>query len=472
MDYFDILLARKLANKGDITTESLSVTENGTYTAPSGKAYTPVTVEVPLGTKSIAQNGTYNAEDDDLEGYSEVSVNVPNKYVYGFHINGNESDPNKMVTYLEDAIGMTPAHMDYTNDVFDYGSWGDIWFIKYLKPCILGQDGTVIKYLNPNDYTKDTDGNTVNIGDTLQDANVMIEFPKIWYKVIPDINDDTSGSVYISPFKLDDDYHDWAYIDYQGVHKEHFYMSAYNGSLVSNKLRSISNAQVMKTETAANEITYAQANGNGWYTEDFGEIQLINFLLILMGKSVNTQAVFGQGINSGGSETFNDGFRTGVHNTKGLFYGTNSGSASYSNAVKVFGIENWWGFQWRRYAGHMLVNGAQKIKLCYGREDGTTTDNYNTDGTGYVTKGATPSGTSGSYISKMTFNGGVMLSSVSSGTATTYYGDGQWFNNSASCYLLRGGASRHGALVGAFCVFLYYTPDASTWDIGAAVSYK
>ena len=46
MDYFDILLARNLANKGDITTESLSVTENGTYTAPSGKAYTPVTVSV------------------------------------------------------------------------------------------------------------------------------------------------------------------------------------------------------------------------------------------------------------------------------------------------------------------------------------------------------------------------------------------------------------------------------------------
>lgn len=48
MDYFDILLARNLANKGDITTESLSVTANGTYTAPSGKAYTPVNVNVPL----------------------------------------------------------------------------------------------------------------------------------------------------------------------------------------------------------------------------------------------------------------------------------------------------------------------------------------------------------------------------------------------------------------------------------------
>ena len=33
---------------GDITVESLSVTSNGTYTAPSGKAYSPVNVNVPL----------------------------------------------------------------------------------------------------------------------------------------------------------------------------------------------------------------------------------------------------------------------------------------------------------------------------------------------------------------------------------------------------------------------------------------
>ena len=56
MDYFDILLARKLANKGDITTESLSVTENGTYTAPQGKAYTPVNVNVPLPSNAYLLN--------------------------------------------------------------------------------------------------------------------------------------------------------------------------------------------------------------------------------------------------------------------------------------------------------------------------------------------------------------------------------------------------------------------------------
>ena len=35
------------AGGGDITVEALSVTENNTYTAPEGKAYSPVTVNVP-----------------------------------------------------------------------------------------------------------------------------------------------------------------------------------------------------------------------------------------------------------------------------------------------------------------------------------------------------------------------------------------------------------------------------------------
>ena len=191
-----------------------------------------------------------------------------------------------------------------------------------------------------------------------------------------------------------------------------------------------------------------------------------------MGKSTNTQTVFGQGIHTNGNETFNDGFRTGVHNTKGLFYGTNNGSASYTNAVKVFGIENWWGFQWRRYAGHMLVDGVQKIKLCYGREDGSTTDSYNTDGTGYVVKGDTPSGTSGGYISKMTYSNGVILPSVEEGSASTYYCDGLWYINTSARYVSRGGSSGSSYLAGAFFVTLGNGALNAGWSSGAAVSYK
>ena len=49
MSFYDVLLAKKLneGSGGDITVEGLSVTENKTYTAPSGKAYSPVVVNVP-----------------------------------------------------------------------------------------------------------------------------------------------------------------------------------------------------------------------------------------------------------------------------------------------------------------------------------------------------------------------------------------------------------------------------------------
>lgn len=50
-------------------TDDDSVTSvTGTYTGESGGA--------TLGTKSITTNGTYNAEDDNLDGYSSVTVNV------------------------------------------------------------------------------------------------------------------------------------------------------------------------------------------------------------------------------------------------------------------------------------------------------------------------------------------------------------------------------------------------------------
>lgn len=44
------------APSGQITVESLSVTANGTYTAPTGKAYSPVSVTVP--TVTVTQSGS------------------------------------------------------------------------------------------------------------------------------------------------------------------------------------------------------------------------------------------------------------------------------------------------------------------------------------------------------------------------------------------------------------------------------
>ena len=58
-----------------------SITSNGVYLASADdlKGFTKVTVNVPsptLGTKNITSNGTYNASSDNLGGYSQVIVNV------------------------------------------------------------------------------------------------------------------------------------------------------------------------------------------------------------------------------------------------------------------------------------------------------------------------------------------------------------------------------------------------------------
>ena len=446
------------------TIEEKTITENGDYTAPSGKAYSPIHVALPLGNKTITANGQYNASADELEGYSSVNVNV--SPVYGFHIDGSEADPSKCITYLADNINATPAFMDYTNDKFNYGSWEYAWFIRELKPCILNQDGTVRTYLDKNDYTKDINGNTVAIDETLTGANVMIEFPKIWMKFVPDANDDTSCSVFFSPIKQDEGYTDYPYIAMDGVtHKEHFYMPAFNGSVIDGVLRSIKGQTSTKcqSKSASEEIACAQLNGNGWWIECAGQIMLINMLLLLIGKNTDTQTTFGQGI-SGGSQTAFDNYSTGSLYNKGLFYG-DDGTAT---AVKVFGIENWWALQWRRYSGDILSDNEILAKMCWGKSDGSTVDNYNLDGNGYVNIGASPAS---NYLvaHKWTALGG--FTKTTGANNISPYKDYYYAVASSVRFALRGGGSDGGSVAGAFGVYRGYAAGGRYWTVGAALSY-
>ena len=418
----------------------------------------------------MSTTGFYNTNSaNETDG-----IKCKNYNLYGFKLDQNESDPNSMITYLSDCDNKyyKSAKMNYTTDAFDYGDWGDAWFIKNLKPCMLKYDGTVDYELDKNDYTKKLDGTASDVANASYGGNAMVGIPKVYWKIVN--NGDNTANIYICDKKLDDGFHCWSHIDNNGNEIDYCYMPIYNGSNVNSVLRSISGKSPMTSQTATTEITYAKANNTSsdiiWYTELFNDRMLINLLLLLIGKSTDTQTVFGTGNNNSYVSNSNTGIKnTGTMNTKGLFWGNQDNKSG----VKVFGIEHWYGNIWRRIGGWINDKGTQKIKMTYGQSDGSTSDGYNETGSGYISiGGATPSGTSGGYISKMLITDNGLIPTIASGSATTYYCDGLYFNNSKVDYVYVGGDSSSHSLVGALYSAFYDTSSRAYWNLGAALSCK
>lgn len=412
--------------------------------------------------------------------YNTASVNETNGIIakdyaiYGFKLDQNESDPSSMITYLNDCDNayFESARMDYNSNTFKYGDWEDAWFIKKLKPCMLKYDGTVGYELDKNDYTKKLDGTASDVANDSYDGNAMVGIPKVYWKIVD--NGDNTANIYICDKKLDDDFHCWSHIDNNGNEIDYCYMPIYNGSNVNSVLRSISGKAPMSSQTATTEITYAKANNTGsdiiWYTELFNDRMLINLLLLLIGKSTDTQTVFGTGNNNSYVSDYNTGIKnTGTMNTKGLFWGNRDNKSG----VKVFGIEHWYGNIWRRIGGWINDKGTQKIKMTYGQSDGSTSDGYNETGSGYISiGGVTHSGISGGYISKMLITDNGLIPTIASGSATTYYCDGLWSNNSQVDYACVGGDSNDTSHVGALSSSLDSTASSTYWFFSAALSCK
>ena len=396
---------------------------------------------------------------------NEVGPIVCKDYIlYGLKIDQNESDPESMITYIEDNASFTKAGMDYTNGKFNYGDWESAWFIKNLKPCMLKYDGMVDYELDKNDYTKKLDGSDSDVANTDYEGNAMIGVPKVYWKIVD--NGDDTANIYFSDKKVDDDFHCWSHVDNNGNEIDYCYMPIYNGSVVDTRIRSLSGRTPVSGYTVSGEINYAKANNVGddiiWYTEVFCDRMLINLLLILIAKSTATQTIFGAGNNNSSGVT-----ATGTLDTRGLFYGKTD-----NTAVKVFGMEHWWGNQYRRIAGWIYDNGVQKIKMTYGQSDGSTVDGYNLDGSGYnEIESSAVSGTFGGYISKMKYTEFGPIPLETNGSSTTYYSD-NIYASSGSWYAIVGGGSGYGAGCGAFGGALNYTVDRTSWDFNASLSCK
>jgi|GEM_PF-2788146 len=372
---------------------------------------------------------------------------------FGFKRERGNSDPNTRITYLYDAQSLTPAYMNTTTGNFDYGSWET--FIKEVcRPVMLKNDGTVDYELSRDDLTKKSDGITnSDVSNTAYAGNAMIEFRK--YKWVYRYSDATYDYVIFSNIQYDANYKAYAHTNALGTVKDAFYWGAFKGSNISSKLRSIADQAVMVSQTRNTEVSFANAIGSGYHTIYKSGWDFINDLLTLISRSDDTQTKFGTGRCASGNTT---AISTGTLKKLPMF----KGYADQTSDVKVFGIEGFWGNVWEGLAG-LVFNGAVKTKMTAG---------YNFDGTGYTNTGIVPSGTSGGYVSSaqnITDQG--YIPSVASGSASTYFCDGLWFNNAQVDYALVGGGWYNGWLAGGRCVNLYDAASNTSVTLGSRVSY-
>ena len=405
--------------------------------------------------------------------------------IYGVAIDETELNPSTRVTYTDDAVGLTP--MSGGNGTFSYGSWQTIFDGLGIKPCIVNPDGTVHLYLDPDDYTKDTDGNIVDItgsGATGSGRNVCVEVPTIWYKMWKDgttqymqfSRGDFPGSLPLAHVR-DPDYGTVAEgeLSANAVIRDKIYMSAYNGwTDGDSKQRSLSGKTPTSTITHPVAQTRCRANGSGWEMTPYAQRCLMSVLFTVFFKSTNSQVALGAGATNTTVKN------TGTRNASGMFYG----STNAAEVLKFCGIEapfdnllDWVDGLYSTIGTDPPNLGTRK--LCIATDNfntvaytGTSTmadvnptpDNWKVLGTGFA---ANQDG----YVK--TIHGGtetgIVQAAVGGGSETTHYCDYGILR--AGCLAYAGGYYAAVASAGAFYVGVYYAAAGSLANFGARATF-
>jgi len=424
-------------------------------------------------------NGVYNTSSDTFVYKSIYSQ------IYEFIINTAESEPTAAVTYAGANASYTPASMNFSTGAINYGSWGDAFFQP--RPVMVKYDGTVDYELSKSDFTKKADGVTASdVANTSYNGNCMIAFPQIWMKFVQD--DATHQHVYIADTQVDNDYHCYTHQNKNGDWLNEIFIMAFEPSNISNKLRSLAGQTILQNLSGETMQSYAKANGSAWDFMDYGELQMLQMLCILMFKSLNVQSKIGAGVVYSGNSYLTYA-TTGSTKDKGMFYSicNDPTSASATTAIKVFGIENLWDNRFKWINGLVIPKTSSasntatiKYKLCDYTTDGSTVAAYSQAGTGYKTlttfaKGGTQKS---GYINKMILNSDGLFATPDniSGSDSTYYSDYAFFGGSNitsyNLFARFGGYYGGGSFAGLFNVTVGNQLALSNYDYGASLSCK
>lgn len=261
------------------------------------------------------------------DGLTEINKSMEPQFIYGIKI-----DQNGNVTYTDDSSTFTPLSVNQNTGICNYGSWKDIITnVLGVQPCLVKNNGEVVFKLNPDDYTKTIDGDSIDI-ESGEFGQVMIKFNYVYYKFSVQ---DNYIKFQISNKQVDNTWINTAFATENGIGsiRSNMYISAYEVVQKNNILQSVSNA-LPSFKLSYEEIETLTEFGV-FHMMNIAKKQFIIFLGYLVTKSIDLQGIIGNGNTTGAV------IKTGSMNTNGLFYG----KSNTTEGVKLFGIENLWGNQ-------------------------------------------------------------------------------------------------------------------------------
>lgn len=397
-----------------------------------------------LGTKLITADGTYNASDDNLSGYSSVTVKDSTNYV------------TREINFVNNTKAITE------------GSIAAVSTFRQMSRCNVADDGTINAYYGDANYTEDG-----------SNGQVMVYVPKFYYKLDVSASGDLEGvnirhgkwSIADGPkfgYKLHPaflaadgvtelDYFLYGAFEAVGQDSNGVYSSDYNtaeyklGSVGGNTYKPIRNL------TRATARTMATNRGTGWYQIGIKQTMAIQMLFAIE-YGFNSQAAVGYGVTSD-SDTHNTGQTVG---------NTTSGTRNnYTTSVNYRGIENIWGNLWNWVDGININDHVPYICDSYSFEDDTAT--------GYTQIGFTMSSVVG-WVTAFGYDANNDYTFLPSETTTTtipsgavgdYYGAG----GGGWCIYPIGGSWVDNEYVGLFDIGAGNTSATSAKYFGTRLMY-
>ena len=251
-----------------------------------------------------------------------------------------------------------------------------------------------------------------------------------------------------------------AFIKTDGTYKDAFYIGAYHTYDDAGTGSSVSGQTNTRSQTRATFRTEAEARGTGWHVLSYLELAAIQTLLVCEFRDYNSQKVIGNGSDAG--TTY--GVTTGQSDGDGNHSVNSTDNASDADDYMAYrGIENLYGRAWQFVDG---INVYERVM--YLSNDQTAFADNTADG--YTFYAQVPTGSS-LYQKELHPLADVFLPSVVTGASdTTYLGDAFW--TSTGWRVARvGGSSIHGALGGAFCLFLADDSGLASAGIGSRLAY-